>query len=101
MPVNQTEIDTFNESLKATLPRLRVYALSLTHNRDRAENLVQQASLNALVGRESFVQARTSGPGYSASSAMSSSRNCGANSGSRRPSTRILCWPRRRHRKTA
>jgi len=54
MPVNQTEIDTFNESLKATLPRLRVYALSLTHNRDCAENLVQQASLNALVGRESF-----------------------------------------------
>jgi RNA polymerase sigma-70 factor (ECF subfamily) len=54
MPMNQTEIDTFNASLKATLPRLRVYALSLTHNRDRAENLVQQASLNALAGRESF-----------------------------------------------
>jgi RNA polymerase sigma-70 factor (ECF subfamily) len=54
MPMNQTEIDTFNASLKDTLPRLRVYALSLTHDRDRAENLVQQASLNALVGRESF-----------------------------------------------
>ena len=51
MPMTQTEIDTFNTSLKDALPRLRVYALSLT--RDRAENLVQQTS-KALVGRESF-----------------------------------------------
>jgi RNA polymerase sigma-70 factor (ECF subfamily) len=54
MPMTQTEIDTFNTSLKDALPRLRVYALSLTRDRDRAENLVQQTSLKALVGRESF-----------------------------------------------
>jgi RNA polymerase sigma-70 factor (ECF subfamily) len=33
---------------------MRVYALSLTRDRDRADDLVQQTSLNALVGRESF-----------------------------------------------
>jgi RNA polymerase sigma-70 factor (ECF subfamily) len=54
MPMTRTEIDTFNDNLKDALPRLRVYALSLTHDRDRAENLVQQTSLNALIGRESF-----------------------------------------------
>jgi len=54
MPMTQTENDTFNASLKDALPRLRVYALSLTRDPDRADNLVQQASLNALVGRESF-----------------------------------------------
>ena len=40
MPMNQTEIDTFNASLKDALPSLRVYALSLTRDRDRADNLV-------------------------------------------------------------
>ena len=54
MPMTQTEIDGFNASLKDALPRLRVYALSLTRDSDRADNLVQQTSLNALVGRESF-----------------------------------------------
>jgi RNA polymerase sigma-70 factor (ECF subfamily) len=54
MPMTQTEIDTFNAGLMDALPRLRVYALSLTRDRDRAENLVQQTSLNALAGRESF-----------------------------------------------
>jgi RNA polymerase sigma-70 factor (ECF subfamily) len=54
MPMTQTVIDTFNASLMDALPRLRVYALSLTRDRDRAENLVQQTSLNALAGRESF-----------------------------------------------
>jgi RNA polymerase sigma-70 factor, ECF subfamily len=54
MPMTQTEIDGFNASLKAALPRLRVYALSLTRDRDRADNLVQQTSLKALAGRESF-----------------------------------------------
>ena len=52
--MNQTEIDTFNASLKDALPSLRVYALSLTRDRDRADNLVQQTSLKALAGRESF-----------------------------------------------
>ena len=54
MPMTQTEIDTFNASLTEALPRLRVYALSLTRDRDRAENLVQQTSLKALAGRELF-----------------------------------------------
>ncbi len=54
MPMTRTEIDTFNASLTDALPRLRVYALSLTRDRDRAENLVQQTSFKALVGRESF-----------------------------------------------
>jgi RNA polymerase sigma-70 factor (ECF subfamily) len=54
MPMNRAEIDDFNASLKDALPRLRVYALSLTRDRDRAENLVQQTSLKALIGRESF-----------------------------------------------
>jgi len=54
MPMTQTEIDGFNASLKDALPRLRVYALSLTRDRDRADNLVQQTSLKALAGRDSF-----------------------------------------------
>ncbi len=37
VPMNQTEIDTFNASLKDALPSLRVYALSLTRDRDRAD----------------------------------------------------------------
>jgi len=55
MPMTQTEIDGFNASLKDALPRLRVYALSLTRDRDRADNLVQQTSLKALAGRDSSV----------------------------------------------
>jgi RNA polymerase sigma-70 factor (ECF subfamily) len=54
MPMTQMAIDTFNAGLTDALPRLRVYALSLTRDRERAENLVQQTSLKALVGRESF-----------------------------------------------
>jgi RNA polymerase sigma-70 factor, ECF subfamily len=54
MPMTQSEIDGFNASLEDALPRLRVYALSLTHDPDRADNLVQQTSLKALAGRESF-----------------------------------------------
>jgi RNA polymerase sigma-70 factor, ECF subfamily len=54
MPMSQAEIDGFNANLTKALPRLRVYALSLTRDRDRADNLVQQTSLKALAGRESF-----------------------------------------------
>jgi RNA polymerase sigma-70 factor (ECF subfamily) len=54
VPMNQTEIDGFNANLKDVLPRLRVYAMSLTRDRDRADNLVQQTSLKALAGRETF-----------------------------------------------
>jgi RNA polymerase sigma-70 factor (ECF subfamily) len=44
----------FDLDLKAILPRLRIYALSLTRNRDRADDLVQQTALKALAGRASF-----------------------------------------------
>jgi RNA polymerase sigma-70 factor, ECF subfamily len=44
----------FDLDLKDMLPRLRIYALSLTHNRDRADDLVQQTALKALAGRTSF-----------------------------------------------
>lgn len=54
MKMSATEIDAFNASLKDVQPRLRVYALSLTRNRDRADSLVHQTSLKALAGRESF-----------------------------------------------
>jgi len=54
MKMTAAEIDAFNASLKDVQPRLRVYAQSLTRNRDRADKLVHQASLKALAGRESF-----------------------------------------------
>lgn len=54
MTMTQTEIDGFNAKLKDVLPRLRVYALSLTRDRNRADNLVQQTALKALAGRELF-----------------------------------------------
>lgn len=44
----------FDLDLAASLARLRIYALSLTRNRDRADDLVQQTVLKALAGRESF-----------------------------------------------
>ena len=48
-------IDTeFDLDLTATLARLRIYALSLTRNGDRADDLVQQTVLKALAGRDSF-----------------------------------------------
>ena len=44
----------FDLDLKDILPRLRIYALSLTRNGDRADDLVQQTALKALAGRTSF-----------------------------------------------
>jgi RNA polymerase sigma-70 factor (ECF subfamily) len=44
----------FDLDLKDILPRLRIYALSLTRNKDRADDLVQQTALKALSGRASF-----------------------------------------------
>ena len=44
----------FDLDLKGILPQLRVYALSLTRNGDRADDLVQQTALKALAGRDSF-----------------------------------------------
>lgn len=44
----------FNAGLLEVLPRLQVYALSLTRNRDAADDLVQDTMVKALAGRQSF-----------------------------------------------
>ena len=46
--------DDFHDQLIAALPRLRVQALALTRRRAAAEDLVQDATVNALARRESF-----------------------------------------------
>jgi RNA polymerase sigma-70 factor (ECF subfamily) len=46
--------DRFHADLATMLPRLRIYAMSLTHDADRADDLVQQTVLNSLAGRRSF-----------------------------------------------
>jgi RNA polymerase sigma-70 factor, ECF subfamily len=51
---HQTMTGTFHADLKSLLPRLRVYALSLTRDRDRADDLVQETVVKALAGRHSF-----------------------------------------------
>ena len=50
----EKEIHDFHEQLKAILPRLRVYALSLTRDRDAADDLVHDTVIKALTGRQSF-----------------------------------------------
>lgn len=44
----------FHEQLKTILPRLRIYALSLTRDRDSADDLVHDTVIKALTGRNSF-----------------------------------------------
>ena len=44
----------FHKQLTAILPRLRIYALSLTRNRDSADDLVHDTVIKALAGRKSF-----------------------------------------------
>jgi RNA polymerase sigma-70 factor (ECF subfamily) len=51
---NTSDVDDFHEHLKAILPRLRVYALSLTRDRDAADDLVHDTVVKALTGRLSF-----------------------------------------------
>lgn len=55
--MSQVEAATndFHEQLKALLPRLRVYALSLTRDRDNADDLVHDTVIKALGGRKSFI----------------------------------------------
>ena len=55
--------DRFDADLMAMLPRLRIYAMSLTRDPDRADDLVQQTVLNSLAGRESF-RPGTNFPGW-------------------------------------
>ena len=48
------DVRDFHDQLKAVLPRLRIYALSLTRDRDRADDLVHDTVVRALAGRHSF-----------------------------------------------
>ena len=48
------DLRDFHEQLKAILPRLRIYALSLTRDRDSADDLVHDTVIRALNGRHSF-----------------------------------------------
>jgi len=44
----------FHANLVAVLPQLRIQALALTRNRAAADDLVQDAAMNALAAQESF-----------------------------------------------
>lgn len=48
------DVRDFHEGLKAILPRLRIYALSLTRDRDSADDLVHDTVIKALTARHSF-----------------------------------------------
>jgi len=48
------DVRDFHEQLKGVLPRLRIYALSLTRDRDAADDLVHDTVIKALTGRHSF-----------------------------------------------
>ncbi|MDP2330385.1 MAG: sigma-70 family RNA polymerase sigma factor [Reyranella sp.] len=52
--MRQPATTDFDRDLIALLPPLRIYALSLTHDRDRADDLVQETTAKALAGRASF-----------------------------------------------
>ena len=54
MSIPLTMTGDFHVDLKALLPRLRIYALSLTRNSDRADDLVQDTVVKSLAGRHSF-----------------------------------------------
>jgi len=54
MAVGLAMTGDFHTDLKTLLPRLRIYALSLTRDRDRADDLVQETVVKALTGRHSF-----------------------------------------------
>jgi RNA polymerase sigma-70 factor, ECF subfamily len=53
-PSTTNDIGDFHDQLTAILPRLRIYALSLTRNRDAADDLVHETVVKALAGRQSF-----------------------------------------------
>jgi RNA polymerase sigma-70 factor (ECF subfamily) len=63
MSNRQVPTGDFNTDLMQLLPRLRVYALSLTRDSVRADDLVQQTVLRSLVGRRSF-RPGTNFPGW-------------------------------------
>lgn len=53
-PSTTNNVGDFHAQLTAILPRLRIYALSLTRNRDSADDLVHDTVIKALAGRQSF-----------------------------------------------
>jgi RNA polymerase sigma-70 factor (ECF subfamily) len=63
MPAQQTLTGDFQADLTAMLPRLRIYAMSLTRDGDRADDLVQQTVVNSLAGAKSF-RPGTNFPGW-------------------------------------
>ena len=54
MSIHQTPTGDFRVDLTTMLPRLRIYAMSLTRDPDRADDLVQQTVLRSLAGAKSF-----------------------------------------------
>jgi RNA polymerase sigma-70 factor (ECF subfamily) len=46
----------FQSKLVESLPKMRVWALSLTRNRSAADDLVQDVAMKVLIASESFVQ---------------------------------------------
>lgn len=54
MSTTVTMTGDFHTDLKNLLPRLGVYALSLTHDRDRANDLVRQTVVKSLAGRHTL-----------------------------------------------
>jgi len=63
MPIRQPPIGDFETDLTKLLPRLRVYALALTRDAGRADDLVQQTVMQSLAGRNSF-RPGTNFPGW-------------------------------------
>ena len=63
MSSRQTPTGDFDTDLTEQLPRLRIYALSLTRDSVRADDLVQQTVLRSLAGRKSF-RPGTNFPGW-------------------------------------
>jgi RNA polymerase sigma-70 factor, ECF subfamily len=51
---NGKDGDDFHAQLLSLLPKLRAYAVSLTHSRDAADDLVQETVAKALRARHSF-----------------------------------------------
>ena len=63
MSSHQPPTSNFETDLTQLLPRLRVYALSLTRDSVRADDLVQQTVVRSLAGRASF-RPGTNFPGW-------------------------------------
>ena len=63
MSIRQAPTGDFETDLTQQLPRLRIYALSLTRDPVRADDLVQQTVVRSLAGRKSF-RPGTNFPGW-------------------------------------